>query len=210
MDIFEEILCENGIGEPTWKAMGQPIEIQKSQFELVWHTLQYEDGKFYRSIKIHRLGNCTSCYTVQLVGSRCIECNIFQQPGEDVYYCKTLYFGHDDKQTHQMILDGQQQAKPKVLSELAGPIPFADLDGERFVDQYDCQPVVVDLLCYLRELSRHDRLSPIVPGIYDVVADTTGAREETLEWAIGVLMGPPCHYFTEEETQTVLNSHHLR
>ena len=108
-----------------------------------------------------------------------------------------------------MILDGQQQAKPKVLSKLTGRIPFADLDRERFVDQYNCQPVVVDLPCYLRELSRHDKLSPIVSGIYDVVADTTGAREETLEWAIGVLIGPPCHYFTEEELQTVLNSHRL-
>ena len=149
MDKFEEILCENGIGEPSWKALGQAIDAQKSPYELVWHTLQYEDGDFYWSVKIHQLGNCPGCYTAQPVGSRCIECNLFQQPGDNVYYCRALYFEHDRRPVHQMILDGQQQSKPKVLLELAGKIPFANLDGERFVERYQCQPIVSGLLCYL-------------------------------------------------------------
>ena len=93
----------------------------------------------------------------QPTGSRCIECNFFQQPEDDVYYCRALYFGHDGKYVHKMILDGQEQSKPKELSELAGKVPFANLNGERFVDQHHQQLVVSDLHCYVREVKKNCR-----------------------------------------------------
>ena len=91
--------------EPTWEAMGKAINAQTNPFELVWHTLEFEDGHFYRSVKIHRLGNCTGCYTAQPVGSRCMECNLLE---DEVYYCRLLYFGHDDKYAYHLILEGQE------------------------------------------------------------------------------------------------------
>ena len=84
LDTFEEVIRENGMKEPTWEEMGKAIKAQVNPFELVWHTLEYEDGYFYRSVRIHRLGNCTGCYTAQPVGSRCMECNFFQLPEDDV------------------------------------------------------------------------------------------------------------------------------
>ena len=47
MDKCKEILCENGMEEPSWEAMGKAINAQTNPFELVWHTLEYEDGYFY-------------------------------------------------------------------------------------------------------------------------------------------------------------------
>ena len=107
-----------------------------------------------------------------------------------------------------MILEGQKPSKPKELSELAGRVPFADINGERFVDKH-YQPEVTDLLCFVREVHREDQLSKIVPAFYKVLEDTTGASEETLEWTIGVMIQAPRYYFTEEELQMVLNDHCL-
>ena len=189
--------------------MGKAIKAQVNPFELVWHTLEYEDGYFYRSVRIHQLGNCTGCYTAQPVGSRCMECNFFQLPEDDVFYCRPLYFGHDDKRAYQLILEGQKPLKPKELSELVGHIPFADINGKRFVDKHQ-QPEVTDLLCYVREIHREDQLSKIVPAIYNVLEDATGASEETLEWTIGIMIRAPRYYFTDEELQMVLNDRRLR
>ena len=71
------------------------------------------------------------------------------------------------------------------------------------------RPVISDLLCNLRELSQQDQLTQIVPGLFDIIDDTTGAREESLESTIGILIIRPRFFFTEEELQTVLNSRRL-
>ena len=68
--------------------------------------------------------------------------------------------------------------------------PFADINSEWFVDKHQ-QPEVTDLICYVREVHREDKLSPIIPAIYQVLEDVTGASDETLEWTIGTMIRAP-------------------
>ena len=200
----------NGIADPTWKDLGDAIHAQENPYELVWHTMYF--GPISRTFgilpRVQVLANCPVCYTAYPSGARCIECN--HDPDDDAVMARRLYFGHDDALPYQLVLAGQVQGKPKLLSQLMGKIPYADLNDDRFVYQEKYDPLHADVHHYMGELSRANLLSRLAPRLYDLLKEATEARAESINWSINYLLYTAPQLISQDDYSAIMSHIWLR
>ena len=154
------------------------------------------------------LANCPICYTAYPSGARCIEFN--HDPDNDVSVARRLYFGHDNALPYQMVLDGQLQGKPKLLSQIMEKFPYADLDDDRFVYRENYDPLRADVHHYLGELSRTDLLSRLAPRLYDLLEEATEARAGSINWSINYLLYTAPQLISQDDRSAIMCHIRLR
>ena len=109
-----------------------------------------------------------------------------------------------------MVLDGQLQGKPKLLSQIMEKFPYADLDDDRVIYQENYNPLYADVHHYLRELNRADLLSHLALRLYDLLEEATEARAESINWSINYLLYSAPQLISQDDRSAIISHNRLQ